>query len=408
MFRRYGVRTAAICLVVLTGAVTVPASQQSRPPVIELLDRYANHDFAAVVSLAGASTKDADEIANQLAKAGADWTSAKDARETPGRRLIAATFGLDLARVWSANRFDARWRTSRQLLAWGCAQLRRNTTPLEGERWWHLAAIGIFEGRQDIWSLVGSDLGRPPANWPAIDGVHGHIAHALERFPDEPRFQLARVMARELSRNGEWMADSETRPRSGALPGELTDDYVAALSEAAKPPKRSQPINHMALYRVQQELAMVDQVREVRHQYEALLGVEPIAGEVHLRYAYSTLKLGDRNGGLEHLSHAAALLKDPVLLYTTYLFAGSARERVNQPLQAIAEYEHALAFAPGARSASLALTSLLMRQSRVQEAAAIAEQLLGRPGTVDPVGPFRLGDHRLVSDYLERLKRALP
>src|SRR6476661_5944973 len=146
-------RAIVLVLCLSLASLALPSAQRFKPSIVELLDRYANHDFEAPVSLAGLTEEDAGKVVQELELKGAAWASSRGSRETQGRRLIAATFALELARVWSPTAFDRRSRSNRRLLAWGCEQLRRNNVPLEGERWWHLAAIGMFEGRQDFTAL---------------------------------------------------------------------------------------------------------------------------------------------------------------------------------------------------------------------------------------------------------------
>jgi tetratricopeptide (TPR) repeat protein len=149
-------------------------------------------------------------------------------------------------------------------------------------------------------------------------------------------------------------------------------------------------------------------IRTAHQLAGGLLGTEAIAGEAHLRFAYLSLLLGDRTGGLEHLVQAEVLLTDPVLLYAARVYGGSARERLNQPAEAIAAYRRALDGSPGARTAGLPLTSLLMRESRASEASAVAAQVLSNPRAVDPIVEYRRGDYRFVVSYLDQLKRVLP
>lgn len=398
---------ALVCSGVVPAAATAP-----RPPIVNLLDRYAAHDFDAVVTLAAATPKDAADIATELEAVGPGWTTARGARETPARRLIAATFALDVVRVWSVTLTDRRrWLAGRRLLAWGCGQLRRNPTPPDGERWWHLAAIGLFEAQQDVPSLVGDDAPAAyPGDPPSADGARGHVAHALARFPDEPRFRLAQIVATEIST---WRAGltarDDGRARDGALPPQITDEYVAGLTDAAHP--NAPPRDGYGRYRVRlaaDELARIAILRGARSRYQTLFDVEPVAGEAHLRFAYSALRLGDGAGGLEHLGRAEALLTDPVLLYLTRLYAGSALERIEHPADAITAYRRALEGMPSARTASLALTSLLIRESRVPDAYDVADGLLSHPHATDPISRYRSGDYRFVFDDLEQLKRVLP
>jgi tetratricopeptide (TPR) repeat protein len=401
----------ASCVVAATAGASSAPSPAPRPAVVELLDRYATHDFEAPVTLAGVSAGDGAKIADELDATGSNWTTAQGPQLAAGRRLIAATFALDVVRVWASRPLDGRWRASQRLLAWGCAELRKNARPIEGERWWHLAAVGLFESRQDVPSLIGTALPAPIPNTAVVDGARGHLQHALARFPGEPRFRLAEVVAREIAtfRVGYWTTTTDARPRDGVLPPMITAEYVAALTGAARP--IASPQDRRTKYTIDnatKELASMAVLRDLPRRFEALFQTDVIAGEAHLRAGYSLLRLGENTLGLDHLQRAEAMVTDPVLRYLARVFIGSTYERLDRPADAVAAYRRALEVAPNARTAGLALTSALMRESRVADAFDLAERLLAEPTATDPFSRYRTGDFRLVFDCLEQLKRVLP
>ena len=94
-----------------------------RPSIVSLLDRYAAHDVDAPLALVDVDNKGAGAIVNELEQKGAAWTTARGPRDTAGRRLIAATFALDLTRAWT-ERFYRRSEGQR-LLVWGRRSGRR-------------------------------------------------------------------------------------------------------------------------------------------------------------------------------------------------------------------------------------------------------------------------------------------
>ncbi len=161
----------------VVGGRAPAAEQPKQPALVDLFGRYERGEFSAAVSEAAQVV-----VRNDLRVAIRDlnfavpmWFPENEANER--RRLAVAAFALEFVMVRRAD----LWKDSGYLLLeWACSLLRRNPTPLPAERLWHLAAIGVIEG--------------------AADGVRleAHLAHAERRFPDEPRFLLARAVAMEL------------------------------------------------------------------------------------------------------------------------------------------------------------------------------------------------------------------
>lgn len=140
---------------------------------------------------------------------GINWTLAKGAAEANQRRLIAATFALDVAgRVYTTQARDVA-----PIVEWACEQIRRRL-PSEAERQWHIAALALLEGTGNV------------------QAVDAHLAHAAARLRDEPMWERARV----------WLADARTlnvHPRQPlgaakvAFPEELAARYRALTDTPA-------------------------------------------------------------------------------------------------------------------------------------------------------------------------------
>lgn len=181
----------------------------SPPPVTDALDRYAADPAETVRSVAASQTL--STLNSSLRKDGVPWMLAKGAAEANQRRLIAATFALDVA----GAEFDTAPGDVAPLVEWACEQIRRRL-PSDQERQWHIAALALLEA-----------TGNPQM-------VETHLAHAAARFRDEPMWTRTRV----------WLADARTlnihprQPLSAAritFPAPLAAQYeaLAATPELA-------------------------------------------------------------------------------------------------------------------------------------------------------------------------------
>jgi hypothetical protein len=401
-----------------------PRAKPRLPPVGELLDKYARHGFDVVDSLANADPSEAEALIQEIERRGPAWTVARGEAEAPARRLAAAAFALDVARVWttdSTTRTPAksgltagqsisvvvlsrgRWAFGRNLIGWGC-QLLRSGTAEPGERLWHLAAVALAQGMRDQELLVGTGIETDASRWWLAERASGHLVHARSRFPDEPRFRLAQVVAEE---NRTWQAGSasfgDTR-RVGVVLGEMTDRYLTELVAAASDAAGAvDPQQRLAAA----ELSRAQGLRSALRTLESLATSNEIRAEVDLRYGFIALRFGERELGLSHLT-AAEHAQDPLLIHAARLLIASTRERSDQIDDAIAAYRAALNIAPHTRTASVLLTSLLMRSGRLAEAMDAAHKFLSSPEVPDLWNAYRDGDYRRLAVYIDQLRRSLP
>ena len=164
-------KARAIAFLVLTSTSTfgLPTSN-----VQVSLERYVSDPVAAVRDV---STTSLSDIASELRRDGTTWMLAKGAGQANQRRLIAATFAIDVA----GAQIDAAPNDVALLVDWACEQVRKRL-PSDAERQWQIAALALLEG-------VGN-----------LQAVEAHLQHAVARFPAEPQWQHTRA----------WMADSKT------------------------------------------------------------------------------------------------------------------------------------------------------------------------------------------------------
>src|SRR5262249_31983233 len=182
---------ALVLLGGIAGGLRADAQKASQPfSVTALLESYMRGD--ATEARTFATQVDKGKAVKAFQDEGRRWAPG------PGKRhLIAAAFALDVSQRWIGTE---DWRWAREMLGWSCAQLAATPLPDPSERLWHLAAIALIEGNDDWLFLTGR---LPNAPRPAGTGrastdrelLQGHLAHAMTRFPDEPRFRLAVVVA---------------------------------------------------------------------------------------------------------------------------------------------------------------------------------------------------------------------
>jgi len=371
-----------------------------------------------VNSLASADPDDADVFTLEIETKGQAWTALKGAAEAPARRLVAATFVLDVARLWSDERTGnnplasaslivpsrlfgpPRWYYARRLIAWGCQLLQSGESMRPEARLWFLASTALFEGLQDRDLLVGSTRTIPmQGDALRAELMNGHLAHAQKLFPDEPRFKLAAAVAQE---NRTWDAGTAGFDPSvhslGLVPGEITERYLTALTAAVKEtPPRSGAL---------QDYSLVQGLYAVARTLEGLANDPAIAAEVHLHYAFIAMRFANYEASLVHARTAARSL-DRDVRFAAELFTALASERLNQPADAVAAYRAALEIAPRARSASVLLTSLLLRTGGRSAASEVSDAYLAGPEPPDPWKTYRTGDYRLFTGYLDQVRGAL-
>lgn len=167
-------------------------SASAAPAALAWLDTYA-----AVPSPSAAGRESLASVTSGLKREGIMWIGAKGAADANRRRLVAATFALDVA----ASRLVTEPRSVAPLVEWGCEQMRKRLPSAE-ERQWHVAASALLEG-----------LGDPAA-------VELHLTHAAARAAAEPRVAYARA----------WLEDARTLTVHPRQPIEASAPYPEALA----------------------------------------------------------------------------------------------------------------------------------------------------------------------------------
>jgi tetratricopeptide (TPR) repeat protein len=295
----------------------------------------------------------------------------------PRRRLAAASFALELTHA----RLETDWHALWPLLEWGCEQFRTGGPPTETERVWQLALLAVSGRAHDFGRLERG----PTPDWAVgppkpIDldslrsyaGTTGHLAHAIARFPDEPRVLLATAL---VSRGLFYYESARNAKRETAA-------SVAAVQRTGW----------------LRALAFLEGIRA--HPSLAL--------EAHMRAGYVHYAMGSYSTALNLERLALAGSPDPRIAYLAHFVAGRALLAMKRPDEAAQEFERALAIQPRAQSAVLALTALQSSSAAMTPSFASLRRALDSHDVFDdPWRLFGYGDYARWPQLRTALREAI-
>ncbi len=322
-------------------------AQSSPLDLTALLNSYlqGRHDEAVGTA---AALRELGPLRLQFVQMTPGWVLA-DPANVERRRAAVAGFIVELA----GARLEDDWGRLSDLIEWTCAQiLRVGGPPTPFERSWHLATTALGgRARVRVW-LLGpfARLPHQKPRKPQPDDPPSpmHLTHALERFPDDPHFQLARVVAWTWGRDAEPVRNGRAR-EFGPRP--------------SRPP-----------------------------QLEALTALEPlttvptVAPEAFIRSGLIHVTLGDHVAALKAFEAARPGASTTELQYLSHFLAARSLERLNRFDDAAAEYRKALAIVPQAESATIALGSLQFMRGEHDGAVAVVDQAFAKTSTTTDPG----------------------
>jgi hypothetical protein len=328
------------------------------------LDRYAAGRFDEVVADLSRFTA-IDKLLGALKRETAVWISAGGPADRDRRRLAAATFALEAARVeeWHEWRWIQKqppmgggpggsytphdvlyWRPPPLLVEFGCALLREDVTPRPVERWWQLAALAVAQRSEDFEFLIGDPFASLD-----LDNVKDeikHLEHAQARFPAEPRFNLAMAIAVEWK----WP------------------------SEALK-------------------------------AFDALKDDPNVGAEAMMRAGHVMLRRSAHGDAVKLLDRADGATRDRYVVYLARYFKGLALQRQNKLPEAERAFRGATATIPHAQAATVALATLLFKRDQRGEAQRLAAGMIAAdPPPIDPWRAYLHADDRFWPQLIGRLR----
>ena len=313
-------------------------------------------------AVADAARGDLVVVLDALKRDGAAWIAEDGPKWTERRRMVLATFALEVAHAG----LDYQWRNSKDLLEWTCTLLRRERAASDFERAWHLAALALLEGARDR------------------EALEIHLAHMKARVPDEPRLPLARAFLIEsewwdVVMYG-WMFNMPLVDggRAGLEPRAAPGPAVGCRSPRTGSGPRPAP---------------EDSRDAQRSRVAARLLLTWRAGRPEQALDYLRTITAPDDAGQAHLVH---------------LFTAWSSERQQKNDQAIDALRESLEVVPGAQSASLLLAVRLHSAGRGQEARAVMDRMLALdPPVFDPWRNYGYGDLRRWPVLLDDLRRRL-
>ena len=280
------------------------------------------------------------------------WVNADPAR-IEARSAVAAAFLLEL----TAARLETDWGRLADLIEYTCMQLRTTGPPSPFERTWHAASHALAgRARARVW-LLGEFARLPhqkPTTAPPSDPQHPparHLMHALERFPDDPQFQLSRVVAWTWGRDAEPIRNVRRRD----------DDDRPRVTRRAP-------------------------------QMEAIVTLEPltaipgVAAEAFIRIGLVHFSVDDFASALQAFEAAQAIASEPAIKYLAHFNAARSLERLSRSRDAIRQYRKALEIVPEAESATVALASLQFAQDDRDAAVSLIDHVFNRATRPDDPG----------------------
>jgi hypothetical protein len=426
----------AAALVCLIG---MAASAAQTPPASDLdalLTRYDQGDFQPVARAlrdlpvrppaARAGERDGmrlDPLYWEWLVVAPRWIAAGNAGQSGRRRLVAASFALELAN----SRPHVDWYLRYPFVAWGCGLLRHSPSGVPAERLWHHTAIAVMLDNDDWVHVMGglwkqaqsSSYLRKSVNQfigeaDQTEAIAGHLAHAKTAFPDEPRWRLVEA---------QYWENLTFLPEAGGPVGigahQTSRAFREALVKAASGQKVGPPFGPIGKAAATDALDRLGRIPPVVQRYESLSAVPSLGGEAALHLGFLNLRLEEWDAALAQLRKVPAATREPAVVSLGHHFTGWVFEQMGNRDDAIAEYRKALAAAPGTRSTSILLAAQLLDSGRKLEAYTMMHQALEArpmPGTFasdaadtppDLWPLYPRGDALVLPSCLTRLREAV-
>jgi predicted Zn-dependent protease len=196
------------------------------------------------------------------------------------------------------------------------------------------------------------------------------VRYALERFPEEPRFLLARAIVTDQL----FPFMGVMRSSAQTTAGTATGDHIANVID----------------------------------QYTAAMKAPETATEARIRLAWFLYRVGRYDDALARLDEIRGDGNDRAMGYLHQLFRGHIQLALGHVPVAIDAYRRAIERWPTAQSPSVALMSALLQAGDQVQAEAVAERILTAPADqTDPWFTYWLGDYRLYPVALGTLQEML-
>jgi hypothetical protein len=284
---------------------------------------------------------------------------------------VAAAFALEAsAEVLRPSR-SISWSDAMELLEIGCRIVTQSQISGSFALQWNLAATAMYEG-------FGTEL---PAGVAGGTMLRQHRAdHAIERFPADVRFRLAKL--REHERALYWYLFVNRVAVEGPVRRENSAVIVASGAR---------------------------QMEELGEAFEKLRTEPAVRVEATIRAVFWRMMAGRADQAVRLLDEfeGSAQVADPWYRYLAYLFRGRLLAERDDHTGAVGSYQKALVAWTG-DSARSALAASLFLADRRDEAAKVVHELLKSPSErSDPWAWYPFGDHRFWEERRRQLRQSL-
>ncbi len=324
----------------------------SPAPLPALAANVATTPLGSLKDIAEAySANEFDRVVGTLDRAGdpmkllKEFEFAKGMNPWPGNFQGEASFALELASTALFSRSPATQDAGRALL-YRYSRLIRPSVPLaelldsqssDFEHVWLTAALALLQGR------ISPDLADP------------FIDRALERFPGEPRFLLARAIVTDQR----WRGFGTTS----------FDGQTGTIS--------------------------IKNANLITEQYEAVAAASPaLATEARIRQGWFLYRWGRGDEAMKLFDAAPLAPQDPALEYLRHIFKSHMLLSQQKYAEAAAEARMAHVVVPEAQSARVLVLNALMLQGEAPGAELVAANIETAARTGDPWWNYWLGDFR--------------
>lgn len=376
----------AVIVTILVPEAPRLAAQRPPDPIVQALDAYAAGRYDEALAQIRA-VRNGEDVLNRLKDDIPKWVEAASPEMRERRRRVAATVALEAAHVDVARAVIIGGSGGRalvrgsEILEVGCKLLRQDP-PSQFERLWMLASVALQSYPHGPEWLEGDNVPRPAdglLNWPE----RRHLEEAVLRFPEEPRFALAAVMAHPAPR---------ARPNRPGISAIFMIDR-SGYEDAAFVRKH--------------EAEAASYVQTAIDGLSKLVGVPGVGAEAQVRRGIIWYHRANLAESLRDAQAGAASADDPEVAYMGHLYAGMTLDNLNRRAEAVDAYGAALRRVPNAHSGVMSLAADLLLLDQRSEAASLVERAFAAPGPADPWRTFSLGDYRLWPGYLARLREAV-
>ena len=327
----------AVAAVLVTSAA--PLRSQSSA---DMFDRYARTGETGGVSF---STSEA--FLRLMKSNGVAWMNSAPADQREHRRHLLAQLVMETAWATAPSTRDGL-----SMLEWGCELLRQRPQN-EFERRWMVASASLY-----LRADYKSTLGRYAVPIPVIrsPSAVGHLDHALDRFPQEPRLRLMQLVQRPE------MSALSSRP--GADPDQLVRSGTGRGGPAGRP-------------------RIADAIARLR----AFADTPEAGAEALTRIGWLRFHLNELDESSREFEAVFAASGDPFARNLAGIGAGLAFIAQGRSADAIRSLRRAANAMPDARASAILLATQLYLAGERREPAQIIDRTFG-PGALD-LEPWR-------------------